>query len=523
MATSSAASSTASVPFTNPLAEEERHIKATDPCVMVIFGATGDLTGRKLLPALYNLAHDGELPAHFACVGFARRPKSHEQWRGEMHEDIVRYSRTQPVDEEVWRSFAQSLYYHRAEFNDDEGYHSLGTFLKEIDARHGTAGNRIYYLSTPPNYFSPIIEKLHAHQLLYPFHPEEQHWSRVIIEKPFGRDLTSALALQNEITHYLDEEQIYRIDHYLGKDTVQNLLTFRFTNPIFEALWNNRHIDHIQITVSEDIGIGTRGHFFEEAGNLRDMVQNHVMQLLSLVAMEPPNDLKAASIRNEKVKVMEAIRPLDEEQLAYVVRGQYGPGYIGQTQVCGYCEEKDVLPTSSIETYVALELHIENWRWAGVPFFVRAGKRLPKRTTEIAITFKRAPALLHEKDERRTTADTIVIRIQPDEGISLKFNCKMPGLHTLLQPVKMDFLYGSFFGATPPEAYERLLCDAMAGDNTLFASANEVMASWRLVTPILDYWKSQPPPSFPNYAAGSWGPAAADALIGRTGRHWRLV
>lgn len=515
---------TSSLPFANPLMEESRHVKAIDPCIMVIFGATGDLTGRKLLPALYNLAHDGELPARFACVGFARRDKSHTIFREEMHDDVAKYSRSQPLDDDIWNTFAQSLYYHKAPFDDDAGYISLNQFLAELDQRHGTSGNRIYYLSTPPQYFPLIIEKLHKHKLLYPLDSEEGRWSRVIIEKPFGRDLATAKALQEHITHYLNEEQVYRIDHYLGKETVQNLLTLRFTNPIFEALWNNSYIDHVQIAVSEELGIGTRGHFFEEAGTLRDIVQNHMMQLLSLVAMEPPNNLKAASLRAEKVKVMEAIRPMTCDELAAVVRGQYGPGYVDQKAVCGYHEENDVSPTSSVETYLAMQLYIDNWRWMGVPFFLRAGKRLAKRTTEIAIVFKRPPAILRPDDDaRKTASNTLVIRIQPDEGVSLKFNCKIPGLHTLLQPVKMDFLYCSFFGTTPPEAYERLLCDCMAGDNTLFASVDEVMASWRLFTPLLDFWQKSPPPSFPNYAAGSWGPQEADDLIAATGRHWRLV
>jgi glucose-6-phosphate 1-dehydrogenase len=508
--------------FHNPLAEEVRHIKATDPCVMVIFGATGDLTGRKLLPALYNLAHEGELPARFACVGFARRDKSHTEFRAEMHRDVSRYSRSQPIDEDVWHTFAQGLYYHRSPFDNDDGYAALKVFLNEIDQRHGTGGNRIYYLSTPPNYFPLIIEKLHKHGLIYDAN-DTKNWSRVIIEKPFGHDFNSAQVLQQEIGKYLSEDQVYRIDHYLGKDTVQNLLTLRFTNPIFESLWNNRHIDHVQITVSEELGIGTRGHFFEEAGNLRDIVQNHMMQLLSLVAMEPPNTFNAAAMRSEKIKVMEAIRQLSPADIDAVVRGQYGPGYIDQKPVCGYREEADVAPDSSIETYVALELHIDNWRWAGVPFFLRAGKRLAKRTTEIAIIFKKAPEFLHNSNDKRMASNALVIRIQPDEGISLKFNCKVPGLHTLLQPVKMDFLYCSFFGITPPEAYERLLCDCIAGDNALFASCDEVMAAWRLFDPILATWQQQKDPSFPNYAAGSWGPTAANTLIERSGRQWRLV
>ncbi len=512
------------VQFKNPLEDLERQAKTVDPCIMVIFGATGDLTGRKLLPALYNLASDGELPAHFACIGFARRPKSNEDFRNEMRKAVDSYSRVQPVDTNTWNSFSESIFYHRSEFDDDKGYEELRNLLDSLDQRLGTQKNRLYYLSTPPSYFAQIIEKLHKHKLLYEFSEKSQPWSRVIIEKPFGHDLTSAQQLQTEITHYLNEQQIYRIDHYLGKETVQNLLVFRFTNPIFESLWNNRHIDHIQMTVSEDIGIGTRGHFFEEAGNLRDIIQNHMMQLLSLVTMEPPNHLNAASIRSEKVKLMDAIRQYKPSQLgSNIVRGQYGPGIINGEQVLGYRQEKDVDPKSDVETYVALELFIDNWRWAGVPFYLRAGKRLPKRATEIAITFKRAPAFIQQFDEKRTTANILVIRIQPDEGISLKFNCKVPGLHAPLQPVKMDFLYGAYFGATPPEAYERLLCDCMAGDNTLFASVDEVIASWKLFTPVLDYWKAHPSTNFPNYAAGTWGPSESDELIERSGRQWRLI
>lgn len=516
--------STPSLQFENPLEDLERQVKSVQPCILVIFGATGDLTGRKLLPALYNLAQDGELPVRFACVGFARRPKSHEDFRSEMHKAINEFSRVKPVDDNFWKTFSESIYYHRSEFDHDDGYKELKTFLDDLDKKLGTQGNRIYYLSTPPSYFPQIIEKLSKNDLIYKQTDEPGPWSRVIIEKPFGHDLESAQKLQTEITHYLDEQQIYRIDHYLGKETVQNLMVFRFTNPIFESLWNNQHIDNIQITVSEDIGIGTRGHFFEEAGNLRDIVQNHMMQIFSIVTMEPPNNLKASSIRSEKVKVMEAIRPFNAEQLkTNIIRGQYGPGFIDGKPVQGYREEKDVNPNSNVETFVAMQLFVDNWRWAGVPFFLRAGKRLPKRTTEIAITFNRAPGFLHKFDAKRMTANILVIRIQPDEGISLKFNCKVPGLHAPLQPVKMDFLYSSFFGSTPPEAYERLICDCMAGDNTLFASIDEVFASWRLFTPVLNYWDEDKNPPFPNYASGTWGPKEADELINRSGRQWRLI
>lgn len=506
------------------LQEGDDELKRVEPCVMVIFGATGDLTARKLLPALYSLSLEAELPSHFACVGFARRSKDHELFRKEMHQAIEAHGKVS-LEESEWEAFSQTLFYHQSRFDDDEGYERLHRFLLELDSHFGTQGNRIYYLSTPPSYFPLIIEKLHRHQLLYPLATGEKRWSRIIVEKPFGDDLPSAYALQQTIgANGLDEEQIWRIDHWLGKETVQNLLVFRFTNSIFEELWNNRHIDHVQICVAEELGIGTRGHFFEEAGNLRDMVQNHMMQLLSLVAMEPPNTMEPASIRNEKVKVMKAIRPFtsEEEVRSKVVRGQYGPGMIGQELVCGYRQEADVSPESCVETYVALELAIDNWRWAGVPFFLRCGKRLPKRATEIAITFRRPPSFLQSARGKRGVANVLVMRIQPDEGIALKFNCKVPGMHEQLSPVKMDFQYGSFFGSRPPEAYEKLLCDCMAGDKTLFASIDEVLASWKLLTPVLELWRSQAPPDFPNYAAGSWGPREADELLLRTGHQWRL-
>jgi glucose-6-phosphate 1-dehydrogenase len=494
--------------------------KTPSPCVMVIFGATGDLTHRKLVPALYNLNKDGLLPGHFACVGFARREKTNSEFRQEMKEGVETFSRNEPVDPDLWESFSDHLFYHRSEFDNDEGYESLKKLLNELDNNLGTKGNRIYYLSVPPSYFPLIVEKLAKHGLIY--EPEEGNkpFSRVIIEKPFGHDLKSALSLQKDLVTYLDESQIYRIDHYLGKETVQNLLVFRFTNPIFESLWNRNHIDHVQITVAEEIGIGTRGKFFEEAGMLRDIVQNHLMQLVSLVGMEPPTHLNADSIRNEKTKVIEAVRAIPLENLQEsIVRGQYGPGYINGEPVKGYRQEDNVDPKSKVETYIALKLFIDNWRWADVPFYLRAGKRLPKRTTEIAITFKDAPKVLYQT----SVPNTLVIRIQPDEGIALRMNCKVPGLSRLIQPVKMDFRYGAYFGAAPPEAYERLICDCMAGDSTLFARIDEVLASWRLFDPVLEAWKDDPPTSFPNYASGTWGPECADRLIGKDGHAWRLL
>lgn len=509
--------------FTNPLVENNRSFKLPESCILVIFGATGDLTARKLVPALYNLAKDGQLPAHFACVGFARRDKSNDMFRDEMLDAVKKYSRSKPIDKELWKSFKEKLFYHRSEFHEDEGYESLSHLLAQLDAEMGTKGNRVFYLSTQPSFFPMIIEKLGKHQLIYPVSEAHEHWSRVIIEKPFGHDLNSAIELQKEICQTLDESQIYRIDHYLGKETVQNLLVFRFSNSIFESVWNNHYIDNVQITVAEEQGIGTRGRFWEEAGMLRDIVQNHMMQLLSLVAMEPPTTMKANSIRDEKVKVLESIRPFPKDRIhEMAIRGQYGPGFVNGEPVIGYRQEENVDPKSPVETYAALQLYIDNWRWAGVPFYLRAGKRMPKRVTEISVMFKNAPGYLFQSHQNMDP-NVLVIRIQPDEGISLRMNCKVPALNTMIQPVKMDFRYGSYFGAPPPEAYERLICDCMAGDNTLFARDDEVIASWKLLTPLLEYWHQTPAKDFPNYASGTWGPEAADQMLQRDGRQWRLI
>lgn len=508
----------------HPLEELARSGKTAEPCILVIFGATGDLTARKLMPALYNLAREGQLPPHFACVGFARREKTDAQFRQEMLDAVNQFSRTKPVDQALWKTFSEQLFYHQSEFHEDVGYQSLDQKLKELDSKFGTRGNRVFYLSVQPSFFPLIIEKLHQFNLTYDANSVKDKWSRVIIEKPFGEDLHSAVELQKSITHNLDENQLYRIDHYLGKETVQNLLLFRFSNPIFESVWNNDSIDNIQITVAEEIGIGTRGRFWEEAGMLRDIVQNHIMQLLSLVAMEPPSSMKASSIRGEKVKVMEALRPFPPGEIEkYAVRGQYGPGFINGKTVKGYREEENVHPNSIVETYCAMKLYIDNWRWDGVPFYIRAGKRMPKRATEIAITFKNAPHYLFGSYEQIVSSNVLIIRIQPDEGISLRINCKVPGMESKIQPVKMDFRYGSFFGASPPEAYERLICDCMAGDNTLFAHIDEVLASWRLLTPVLELWQNNRTISFPNYESGTWGPVAAKDLLQQDGREWRIL
>lgn len=508
----------------NPLEEPGRSQRNIDPCILVIFGATGDLTGRKLAPAIYNLGKDGLLPANFACVGFARRDKKDEQFREELKKDVSEFSRTKPLDETCWNSFQEQLFYHQSEFDSDEGYKSLKERLLKLDQRFSTRGNRVFYLSVQPKFFPIIIEKLRKFDLLYDAEKENESWSRVIIEKPFGHDSKSAGELQADIHKNLAESQTYRIDHYLGKETVQNILVFRFANSIFEPLWNHNHIDHVQITVAEDIGIGTRGAFFEEEGLLRDILQNHMMQLLSLVAMEPPVSLSATGIRDEKVKVLQSVRPFtqfDFENTA--IRGQYGSGFINGEEAIGYREEKNVSSDSKIETFLALRLFIDNWRWGGVvPFYLRGGKRLPKRATEISVVFKDAPGVLFQSQGKKTEPNVLVLRIQPDEGISMKINCKVPGPSSPLQPVKMDFRYGSYFGQSPPEAYERLIWDCILGDNTLFARADEVAASWKIFTPLLEYWANTPV-NFPNYASGTWGPKEADEMIGQDQRSWRKL
>lgn len=510
--------------MTHSNGNSEKGTKAPEPCILVIFGATGDLTSRKLVPALYNLAREGQLPGNFACVGFARRDKSDQQFRDEMKEAVNSFSRVKPVDERLWQNFSTQLFYHRSEFHEDEGYDSLKQTLEKLDAQFGTKGNRVFYLSTPPSYFPDIVQKLSQHGLIYNSDTVKDKWSRIIIEKPFGNDLKSAYELQKQLTQHLDESQIYRIDHYLGKETVQNLLIFRFANPIFEYLFNDHLVDNVQITVCEEIGIGTRGKFFEEAGMLRDIVQNHMMQLLSIIAMEAPASMRPEAIHDEKVKVLDSIRPFKNTDFErYAVRGQYGPGIIEGQEVCGYRQEENVAPNSTVETYVALQLFIDNWRWAGVPFYLRAGKRLPKRATEIAVNFKHVPGFVAQQIGQKLSSNVIVIRIQPDEGISLRINCKVPGPSSPVQPVKMDFRYGTYFGSTPPEAYERLICDCMAGDSTLFARIDEVISSWKLLSPLLDYWQTVKPTDFPNYPSGSWGPVEADRMLLREGREWRVL
>jgi len=513
--------------MTNPLREAMPRAVAPEPCAVVIFGATGDLTARKLLPALYTLARENLLPAAFSLLGFGRRQKTDEEFRAEMLQAVNKYSRLQPMLPEVWKDFGQAIGYHVAELDDPAGYVSLRQRLEQIDRDRAIGGNRLFYLATPPEQFPSILRQLAAANLVTKT-PQAHPWSRVVIEKPFGHDLASARALNGEVAAALDEAQVFRIDHYLGKETVQNILALRFANAIFEPLWNQKYIDHVQITAAEDIGMeGRRGAYYDTAGVIRDMVQNHILQLLALVAMEPPVAMEADAIRDEKVKVLRALRSLAPEEVsARIVRAQYGPGMmLGQT-VKGYREEEGVAPDSATETFVAMRLTLDTWRWAGVPFFIRAGKRLPKRVTEIAIQFKSAPTLLFGADadeSRLRSANLLALRIQPDEGISLAFDAKAPGMRVRLQPVKMDFRYGSSFGQPSPEAYERLLLDAMLGDSTLFTRADEVEYAWRFVDSIIAGWRAQQPPQFPNYAAGTWGPAEAEQLLEATNARWRRL
>ena len=488
---------------------------------MVIFGATGDLTHRKLLPALYNLALEHPLPAGFSVIAFARRPYNDDEYRQQALESINLYSRQKPVNPQVWENFAAGIHYLQADFNDPKGYDRLNNLLNLLDQERGTGGNRIFYLSTPPSQYPEIIQRLGAAGL----NRSRKGWTRIIIEKPFGHDLGSAKELNRQVGKVFKEEQVYRIDHYLGKETVQNILVFRLANGIFEPVWNRRYVDHVQITVAENIGLEGRSGYYEEAGAIRDMVQNHVLQLLSLVAMEPPITFDANSVRDEKVKVLHALQPMiGQDVVTHIIRAQYGPGWLSNgQQVVGYRQEPGVSPRSTTETYLALKVFIDSWRWAGVPFYLRTGKHLPKRVTEIAIQFKQAPLMLFKRSEAygQVEPNVLTLRIQPDEGISLKFGAKVPGTEMQIRSVNMDFFYGSSGFREQPEAYERLLLDCMLGDSTLFTRRDEVEAAWTFIQGILDAWKNEPPETIQTYESGSWGPQAADEFIWRDGRRWR--
>ncbi len=504
----------------NPLREGIRLERTAGPCIIVIFGASGDLTKRKLMPALYRLVQQRLLPAEFAIVGLARTEMTSEEFRARMREAITEFSPDENVDEAVWNSFAQSLYYITGDINTPEDYVKLTELLEQVDKERGTQGNRLFYLSVAPRFYSEAVKQLGQAGLSK---PKDNSWVRVIIEKPFGSDLKSARELNQQILEHLDESQIYRIDHYLGKETVQNLLVFRFANGIFEPMWNRQYIDHVQLTNAEAVGVEGRGGYYETAGVVRDMIQNHVFQVLSLVAMEPPVSLGAEAVRDEKFKAMRAAREFTVERVRdECVRGQYGPGSIAGKPVPGYRQEEGVAPDSTTETFAMITMYFDNWRWAGVPFFIRSGKRLQKRVTEIAIQFKSAPLQLFGEAGETVAPNQLIIRIQPDEGITLRFAAKIPGQTTNIRDVNMDFRYGASFGVQLAEAYERLLLDCILGDSTLYARRDMTERGWELVMPILDEWAAtKDTVNFPNYEAGTWGPPTAHALLERTGRHWR--
>lgn len=504
-------------PFRDGLSTE----RVPAPCVVVIFGAAGDLTKRKLIPALYNLAVSRLLPAGSSVVGVGRGALSDADFIAAQRESLAKFSRQKPVDDVVWNDFAQGMGYVAGTFEDPATYAALRDRLDALDHTRGTRGNRVFYLSTPPSVFGTIVENL-ARAGLVADPRDASKYTRVVCEKPHGVDLASSRALDAALHASLAEKQIYRIDHYLGKEAVQNLLAFRFANSIFEPLWNRQHIDHVQVTVAEDLGVEGRGRFYESAGAFRDIVQNHLMQIVTLFAMEPPSDFNADAVRDEKVKVLRALADLSPDAVAgRTVRGQYHAGGVAGAQVPGYREEPDVSPTSRTETYFAMRLDIDNWRWGAVPFYIRAGKRLAKKVTDVSVHFKALPQRLFPNLPGEP--NVLGLRIQPDEGISLRFTAKVPGAHDLFRPVTMDFRYGTTFGGAGPEAYERLLLDVMLGDATLFTRADEVDESWRFFTPVLDAWAEAGAREPSPYAAGSWGPDAADALLARDGRRWRTL
>ncbi|WP_437594633.1 glucose-6-phosphate dehydrogenase [Sorangium sp. So ce1000] len=506
----------------NPLREGMPEERTASPAALVIFGASGDLTRRKLLPAVYNLSLSRLLTGGFAVVGVARRPKP--DFAKEMREAVAKYSR-RPLEEASWSELEKGISYVQGSFDEAETYTRLAAELERLDAERGTRKNRVFYLAVGPDQFAPIVRGLRAANLVAPpSHEKGAPFQHVVVEKPFGEDLESARALNRDLLAHLAESQIYRIDHYLGKETVQNLLVLRFGNTIFEPLWSRQHVDHVQITVAEEIGVEGRGKFYEKVGITRDIVQNHALQLLTLVAMEPPSSWGADAVRDEKVKVLRTLRPIaGPDVLSSTVRGQYAPGMVRGEKVPGYTEEPDVAKDSTTETYVAMKLHLDSWRWGGVPFYLRAGKRLAKRVAEVVLHFKPLPHGLFKGAPGATEEpNALVMRLQPDEGISLRFAAKIPGSGIAIRGVTMDFRYGAAFGSSTPEAYERLLLDALRGDATLFTRADEVEAQWGFVDPIFEGWRTQRAP-IARYAAGSWGPPEADALVEPSSEDVRAV
>ncbi len=494
-------------------------VRKGDPCTIVIFGASGDLTKRKLAPALYNLSREGLLPDSLAVVGYARREIDNETFRERMRAEVAEHTGG-ALDVEAWHRLEQRLYYQRGDLESAPHFADLERTLTELETRHQTQGNILFYLATAPDLFAPVVRQLEARGLT----TETDHrWRRVVVEKPFGRDLASARELNLELRRALKESQIYRIDHYLGKETVQNLLVFRFSNGIFEPIWNRRYVDHVQITVSETLGVEGRGGYYDRSGALRDMVPNHIFQLISLVAMEPPISFEADAVRDEQSKVLRAVNPMTPEQvLRSAVRGQYGAGRFQGRALVDYRREPQVNPLSNTETFVAMRLEIDSWRWKGVPFYLRVGKALPKRLSEIAVVFRRPPfSLFRNTPIDKLEPNQLVINVQPDEGIQLTFGAKKPGAAMNIGRVAMRFNYADYFGQKPATGYERLLYDALLGDQTLFQRADTVEAGWSVVTPLLDVWQALTARDYPNYAAGTWGPSAATELMARDGREWR--